>query len=77
MKIRLDEYIYKIVRKLTKEELIVLLHNSLDYMGQYNGRSGDECIALGMGCKYEPGSGNEKLKSLTLKKIKENLRGER
>ena len=73
MNTRFDIYVSKMLKKLTKKELIIVLHDSLDYMQQYNGRSIAECIARGMGCEYNPESTNGEFNLITLKEIKENL----
>ena len=39
-------------QKLTKQEKINALELAIGYMQQYNGRTQDTCIALGMGYKH-------------------------
>ncbi len=47
----MDDRLYEVLEKLPRKNLIHLMWEALDYMSQWNGRSRQECILMGMGAE--------------------------
>lgn len=69
----MDDNLYLLLKKLTREQLIALMWNSLDEMQAWNGRSKTACICMALGCAVKTDEDGEEVYSLaSVRKAKDN-----